>query len=508
MSNYRSNVQEATSGEAISCTLAGNRQKIEALFADSFDLAILDWHFGPQLQYAAFSVYFDTLIQHKKVNYMRESLQDLIPHELGQGTEVTPEDIARFYNAQGVSSQSATLIQDFNSAVDSVLSGSLVIFFEGWDKALAFQASNLEGRQITEPVSEPVVQGPRESTVESLSKNIGLLRTRVRTTRFKLKRIVCGDNLQNEVVYGYIEDRVEPKVLEQFESRIQGIEKVDILDVSYLEDWIEESSISPFPQCRFTERPDAAAANLMEGKIAVLANGSPTILLCPAVFVEFVTNSEDYYQRTVHASMIRILRIIAFVMALVLPSTYIAFSTFHPELLPSVLLLAILETREGIPFPAFVEALIMEFFFELLREAGIRLPRPVGSAVSIVGALVIGQAAIQAKIASPIMVIIVALTGIASFSIPQYSMAIALRILRFPLMVLATTLGGFGMLVGFLLILLHLTKLKALGIPYLSGLAPLNTVLFRDVVVRRRIKKLIQSNRKAAKSGISKGDQP
>jgi hypothetical protein len=205
--------------------------------------------------------------------------------------------------------------------------------------------------------------------------------------------------------------------------------------------------------------------------------------------------------RTVFASLIRILRLFAFFIALVLPSLYIALSTFHPELIPTVLLLTILDTREGIPFPAFFEALAMEVSFELLREAGIRLPRPVGSAVSIVGALVIGQAAITAQIASPIMVIIVALTGIASFAIPHYDMAIALRIVRFPLMIAAGILGGFGLMIGFLLILLHLTRLHTLGQPYLSSLAPIKFKNFRDIFIRIPLRYLLVSprNRKLMK---------
>jgi spore germination protein KA/spore germination protein len=202
------------------------------------------------------------------------------------------------------------------------------------------------------------------------------------------------------------------------------------------------------------------------------------------LFVELLHSSEDYYQRTVFSTLIRWLRIVAFFLALMLPSIYIALTTFHSELVPTVLLLAILDSREGIPFPAFVEALIMDFFFELLREAGIRLPRPVGSAVSIVGALVIGEAAINAGLTSPIMVIIVSLTGIASFSIPNYNMAIALRILRFPLMALSAALGGFGLVFGLLAILWHMTTLRSLGQPYLGPIQPLRPRQLLDVFVR------------------------
>ena len=267
------------------------------------------------------------------------------------------------------------------------------------------------------------------------------------------------------------------------------------METSFIEQIIEDSTYSPFPQHRYTERPDVAVSAMLDGKIAVMVQGTSSILLCPGLFAEFFQSSEDYYQRTVYSTFVRWLRIIAFLMALTLPSVYIALSTFHPELVPTVLLLAVIDAREGIPLPAFFEALLMEFFFELLREAGVRLPKPVGSAVSIVGALVIGEAAINAGIASPIMVIIVAATGIASFAIPQYNIAIALRILRFPLMICAALLGGFGMMICFLLILLHVCKLRSLGQPYLAPFAPFRLVELRDVLLRVPLKVLLRAPR-------------
>jgi hypothetical protein len=268
-----------------------------------------------------------------------------------------------------------------------------------------------------------------------------------------------------------------------------------VLGASFVEEWIEDSSYTPFPQYRYTERTDNAAAALLDGKILVMVENTPMILICPSVFIDFFGTSEDYYVRTAFATLIRMLRLFAFFIALTLPSIYVALSTFHPELIPTVLLLAILDTREGIPFPALIEALIMEVTFELLREAGIRLPRPVGSAVSIVGALVIGQAAITAQIASPIMVIVVALTGIASFAIPHYDMAIAIRVIRFPLMLAAGFLGGFGLMIGYLLLLLHMTRLHTLGQPYLSSLAPLKIKNLRDIFIRIPLSYLMKSPR-------------
>jgi len=485
----------------ISTDLQVTRSGLEELFGNCADLIFLPWNFGPDLSRRALSVYFDTLIQKKTANYMKQALQDLVTHEVGPGTEVTTEELAEYFEAHGVSSESARMLGDFDSAVSKILDGYLVIFYDGWDKALAFEATGLETRQITEPANESVVQGPRESTVENLKKNIGLLRLRLKSAKFKLETTEGGGETRTSVVYGYLEGVVDQEMLAEFKKRMEKIKDTEILETSYIEGLIQDSTYSPFPQYRYTERPDVAVASMLGGKIVVLVQGTGSMLICPGLFVELFQSSEDYYHRPVYATLIRWLRVCAFFIALTLPSVYIALTTFHSEMIPTVLLLTILDTREGVPFPAFFEALIMEFFFELLREAGIRLPRPVGSAVSIVGALVIGEAAINAGLSSPIMVVVVALTGIASFSIPQYNMAIALRILRFPLMVLSALLGGFGLMCGLLAILWHLSTLRSLRHPYLGPIQPYRSKELQDVFVRMPIGKLNRSPRQTNRPG-------
>jgi spore germination protein KA/spore germination protein len=482
--------------QPISEQLDDNISQIKEIFARSSDMVFRHWTYGPEMQHRAYSVYYESLMQGEIVNYMKYSLQDLVTHIVGPGTTILPEDIIKFFEHDGVSEKKAEILDDFNQAVEHITYGNIVLFFDRWNKALVYKSLKVESRQISEPSNESVVQGPRESTVENLKKNIALLRMRLNTPKFKIQSLNGGGETKTQVVYGYVDGAVDPELLKEFERRTEQISQVEILETSYVEQLIEDSTWSPFPQHRYTERPDVAAAALLDGKIAVLVQGTGSILLCPGLFPEFFQSSEDYYQRTVYSTMVRWLRMVAFVLALTLPSIYIALSTFHTELIPTVLLLKIIDTREGIPLPAFFEALVMEFFFELLREAGVRLPKPIGSAVSIVGALVVGEAAINAGIASPIMVIIVALTGIASFAIPQYSIAIALRILRFPLMVSASIMGGFGIMIMFLLMLLHLCKLRTLGQPYLAPLAPLRINELRDVALRVPLKTLLRSPRK------------
>lgn len=481
--------------------LEDNLSQLEEIFAKNADIVFRHWSYGPDLKHTACSIYYETLMQGEIINYMKASLQDLVDHEVGPGTTITPEDVISFFEHDGVSEKKADLLEDLNLAVDQITAGNIVIFFNQWNKALIYRSLTIESRPISEPANESVVQGPRESTVESLQKNIGLLRVRLNTPKFKTVSLSGGGETRTRVIYGYVEGAADPEMLKEFEKRITKISETEILETAYIEQLIEDSTWSPFPQHRYTERPDTAVAALLDGKIAVLVQGTGSILLCPGLFTEFFQSSEDYYQRTVYSTMIRFLRMIAFALALTLPSIYIALSTFHPELIPTVLLLAIIDTREGIPLPAFFEALVMEFFFELLREAGVRLPKAIGATVSIVGALVVGEAAINAGIASPIMVIIVALTGIASFTIPQYNIAIALRILRFPLMVFASVMGGFGIMIAFLLILLHLCKLRSLGQPYLTPVAPFRISELRDVIIRAPLKTLLQFPRKHTPKG-------
>ncbi|KAE9133844.1 putative membrane protein [Phytophthora fragariae] len=419
---------------------------------------------------------------------LKSALQDLVPQQTDSAACINEEDIRYFFNHKGIAFQSYRLLDTYDKITKAILNGQAILIFDGWDKAVGLNAQSVERRTIEEPTSEAVINGPREGTVEQLDKNIGLIRLRLRTPELKIELHQAGKLTQTKFLVSYVEGKVNPQVLEELRKRLTGIQKLDILDTNFIREFVEDSVYSPFPQYRVTERPDVAVSALLEGKILLMADGTTSIMICPTFFTELFQSAEDYYQRPIISSMIRLLRIVAFFIALTLPSLYIALSNFHPELIPTTLLLTILDMREGIPFPAFIEAIVMQFFFELLREAGIRLPRPIGSAVSIVGALIIGEASIRAGIASPIMIVVISLTGIASFSMPQYELAIALRILLFPLMVLAFLWGGFGLMIGFILIMLHLATLRSLGQPFFTPIAPLRMMQLLDVVVRIPIK--------------------
>ncbi|MBD0383174.1 spore germination protein [Paenibacillus sedimenti] len=368
--------------------------------------------------------------------------------------------------------------------VKGVFVGNVAILADGERSLLINGMGKTPERKIAEPEAETLIRGPREGFIEQLQTNLIMLRRRLPTPHFKMESLTLGKLTQTKVVMAYIDGIATDSVVQEVRNRVSSIDIDGIVDSGYIEEFIEDMPYSPFPQVQNTERPDVVVGNLLEGKIAVLASGSPSALLVPLTFWGGLQSSEDYYERYMIGTFFRWIRFLLFVIALFLPSLYVAISTFHQEMIPTNLLLTIAGAREANPFPALVEALLMEITFEALREAGVRLPKQVGSAVSIVGVLVIGEAAVQAGIVSTPMVIVVSITGIASFAIPRFNMQYSVRVLRFPLIILGGTLGLFGIGIGFLGILIHLSSLRSFGIPYFSPIAPVNFGGLRDVLIR------------------------
>ncbi len=373
---------------------------------------------------------------------------------------------------------------DLWKASHSVLSGDTVLLFEGVNKVLCINTRSLPQRNIDEPKRETIVRGPQEGFTELLRTNMALLRRRLKHPDLVFETRRGGTYTYTEVAIVYLRSLVNPKIVEEVRRRMERIIHTDsILESGMVEELIEDNPYSPFPQIEHTERPDKAVAQLLEGRVIIIVDGSPFTLIVPTLFWQFIQSADDYYER-IFGSFVRVLRVVAFHIALFLPSLYIALTTYHQEMIPFSILLSINVAREGVPFPAFVEAIIMEGIFELLREAGIRLPAQIGQAVSIVGAIILGQAAIQANLVSPFMVIVVAITAISSFLIPAFNFAISLRILRFGVMILAGTLGLFGILVAAMLLWTHLASLRSFGVPYMAPMAPLNLRELRDVFLR------------------------
>lgn len=375
-------------------------------------------------------------------------------------------------------------LADWKQFFQKLFMGNAIIMVEGTDKALAAAISGGEKRGIEEPKTEMAIRGPREGFTESLRVNTSLIRRKLRSPKVWMEQWILGEITQTPVCIMYVKGLADEKILEDVRERLNGICIDSIMESGNIEELISDQKWSPFPTIMYTERPDTVAGNLIEGRISLLVDGTPFALIVPSTLNMFFQTAEDYYQRFDIATFLRMLRYFSFVLAILMPSVYVAIASYHQEMIPTRLLLKLAAQREGVPFPAYLEAFIMEFVFEILREAVVRMPSAAGNTISIVGGLVIGQSAVEAGIVSPAIVIVVSITAIASFVAPVYSLGIAARLLRFLLLFAASTIGFYGIGMVMLLLLLHLSNLRSFGIPYLTPFAPFKLKDLKDTLVR------------------------
>ncbi|MGP0577263.1 spore germination protein [Paenibacillus peoriae] len=378
-------------------------------------------------------------------------------------------------------------VADMEDLQESILLGHTALLIEGMKGALLVGSPNGVIRSVNEPTSEALLRGPRIGFTEVLSENTSMLRRQGLNKSLEMKKFQVGSRIKKDLVVAYIKDIVNPDLLEEVTRRISKIDMDFLAESGYVEQLIEDNYLSPFQQAHNTERPDRVINALLEGRIAILLDGTPFALIVPVTFSMLLQSPEDYYERWIPGTLLRLLRFSGAFIALMGPALYISFISFHPGLIPTKLVISIIETRQGVPFPSVIEVMILEISIEILREAGIRLPKPIGPAMGIVGGLVIGDAAVNAGIVSPFLVIVVAVTAISSFSIPTYSAGITLRLLRFVGMLFAAILGMLGTILFFLLICIHLTKLKSFGVPYVTPFSPMRPSDWKDMYIRAPI---------------------
>lgn len=357
---------------------------------------------------------------------------------------------------------------NMDQMVSGILSGDAAIFIDGEKKGLIIACRSWPVRGVGAPETEAVVRGPRDGFVETIRFNTALIRRRIRDTKLKVEMKSVGTRSRTDVAIMYMEDIVRPELVEEVKARLEKYKIDGVFDSGYIEQLIEDSWKSPFPQTQSTERPDKVASSLMEGKVAIVVDTSPFVIVVPTTLNTFYQASEDYYQRWQIMSFTRILRYIVSFLSFSLPGLYIATINFHPAMLPTSIAVSLAASREGIVLASVMEMLVMEMAFELLREAGIRLPGPVGHALGVVGGIVIGQAAVDAKLISPMIVIIVAITAVATFAIPDYGLTAAYRLLRYIFLFICALFGLYGYLIAFVLLLAHLASLESFGTPFLA----------------------------------------
>ena len=383
-------------------------------------------------------------------------------------TQAIQENVGGFSDAQP--------FLTLEEAAFVVLIGDALLLVDGYAGALKIPDKGYPGMSIQASDTEKVVRGSDESFSDSEKANTALIRKRVRSTRLKVQEFRVGVRSHTNVAICYMEDLADPNLVKETRKRLEAYEIDGILDSGVMEQLAEEVWYSPFPQFQSTRRPDRAAMSILDGKVVVLVDNSPIGLILPADVNSFLKTTDDYYNRFHMATFARLIRYAATFFALTLPGLYLAMTNFHTQILPTPLLLSFWEARIGVPFPAALEVLLMELSFELLREAGVRLPGAMGNTIGIVGGLIIGQAAVDANIVSPIVVIVVAFTALCSFAIPNEEFAFAFRILKFVMIGLCAWMGYFGFLIGIYAVLSHLAGLKSFGNPYLTPYvgAPLN----------------------------------
>lgn len=459
--------------------LSENLRVLQQIFSNSSDIQFRSVTVPGQARLLL--VYVDGLINENLLDQV--VLQPMMFEGLPGGSEKAGS-LGTFLEERLVAVAQVKPVQKIGDLVEGILKGDIAMLIDGEHRALLAGLKGFEKRAIEEPSAELSVRGPRDGFTESLRTNTSLIRRRIRSEKLKMESLTLGEYSKTDIVIAYLEGVVSNSVLEEVRKRIHRIQIDGVLESGYIEEFIEDVPWSPFPQIQNTERPDVVCSGLLEGKIGIFVDNTPFVLIAPMSLWSGLQAVEDYYERSVYTTFIRFIRFALLNISLLFPSLFVSLTTFHQQLVPTNLLISVAAAREGVPFPTVVETLLMEVMFEGLREAGIRLPKPVGSAVSIVGALVIGQAAVQAGIVSASVVIIVATTGIASFAIPRYNLGTAFRMLRFPMLILAGVLGLYGVIAGIFLIVIHLLGLRSFGIPYMAPISPQFPENMKDVWVR------------------------
>ncbi|WP_018923636.1 spore germination protein [Salsuginibacillus kocurii] len=465
---------EESAQTPLSSSLLHNEEALRTIYANCWDVVFRSFWIAQKER--ALLIYIEGLSHAEEINQ-----NVLAPLMEATDLQITTIDDL---TDKTISVAGTSKVHTYTDIVEHISLGEPVLMMNGHKAGLALGLENWEKRSIEEPEAEHVVRGPRDGFVEALQVNTASLRHRLKSPRLKMEALKVGDYTKTDVVLTFIEEIADKNLLEEARNRIKRIKIDSILESGDIEELIEDHPFSPFPQVLDTERTDVATSYLLEGHVVIIVDGSPSVLIAPTTFYSMMQSAEDYYQRFLIGTAVRWLRYIFLFIALLLPSLYVAILTYHHEMVPTQLMISIAAAREPIPFPALVEAFVMEIIFEVLREAGLRLPKQIGPAVSIVGGLIIGEAAVQAGIVSAPMVIVVALTGISSFAIPRYSAGIAIRMLRFPLLILAGGLGLLGVILGIIAIIVHLCALRSFGVPYLTPIAPMEFRDIKDVLIR------------------------
>jgi len=389
-------------------------------------------------------------------------------------------NIMEYISKKYITMSNTKIEKDINNILSSLKRGQTALLLENSDESIIIDTSSGDYRSISEPTNESSIRGSREGFIEKLETNTSIIKRRIRDENLVIENMVLGRRTQRDLAIIYIDNIVDKNVLQELKYKLSSIDVDSVPLMGYIQQYIENDAYSIFPQSRTTERPDIVEGNLMEGRIAVMLEGTPMVLLTPSIFIEFFQAIEDYTQRTIVSSFTRILRALSVIIVITFPSIYLTLIKFNAELIPIKFVNTIIQSRSNIPLTPFMEILSMEIIVEFLREGGLRLPPKVNQTLSVVGGIIIGQAAIKAGIVSSSTLLIIGISIIAAFLTPNYDMSLAVRFIRFPMLILSNYLGLLGLTAGFFFLLVHICSLESLGVPYFS----FHNEEYKDIFIR------------------------
>lgn len=388
-------------------------------------------------------------------------------------TKKKKEEMFAYFESTLLTFSNVATEETFGGLINHLLNGDTIILIDGVDRFIAISSKGFNERAIEQPTNDISVKGSKESFTESLSTNVSLIRRRIKNPNLWIINKIIGKKSNCNIAILYMKGLIDEELIKEVERRLSNADMESVVDSAYLKAYLKEDTYSVFPLIYDTERPDSVVGNLFEGRFAILVDGSPFALIAPCTFFHFTSSIEDYYNKSFIGSALRIMRMIALYLALFLPAFYMCIVKHSSELLPVNLMYSITGQRANVPLPADLEIFLTLFAFDLLTEAGTRMPRAVGTALSFVGAIVIGQAAVEANLISSMMLIVVALNGIGTLLIPHYDMALTIKFMRYLILLITLMFGLVGFTISTVMLLVHLISLRSFGKPYLYPLAPL-----------------------------------
>jgi len=467
----------------VSRELDRNVALLKSILGPSDDIVFREISIGHEQHIRAEIVFIDGIVHKDTIHdHVMKSLMLLT--ERIQPAPVQGERLGDLVRDFSLTVGEVKMSSEMGDVIDGILNSDTALFIDGVPECCIVNTKGWEHRSVQEPQTEATIRGPREGFNEVLRTSTALMRRRIKDTRFRVKQMTLGARTKTDIAVMYIEGIANEQIVGEVFSRLNDIDVDAIRGAGDIEQLIEDNPFSPFPQIHVTERTDKVQGGILEGRIAIAVDTTPFVLMIPATFWDFQQAPDDYFERWVSSTFVRMLRFTAVFVSMILPATYVALASFHTEMVPARLALPLAGSRAGVPFPVVLEILILEISIETLREASVRLPGPIGPTIGIVGAIVIGEAAIRAGLVGPLAVIIVALTTIASFVSPSYSMGVAVRILKFPLVLLASGLGLLGIMIGVIAIATHLCSLDSFGVPYFAPVVPATVSDLKDTFVR------------------------